>query len=274
MISTRSRSSLFALILVTIAGLVAIDPSVARAETPWSPDQRPATLVGCAKDGALAIDGVRWGFDNPADHRHTSRWRTVNVDPRAVTDVVFVIKPFAPEWLAAHALLCFRFDPRKPVTTSSGETTTGLVLSVEAHLHEGQPFSLLGGFAGQFGIVYQLSSWEDYVARSSIADQSLLPYVLALDPDQKRRLLERAMEEAVRSRPGELYNTTRRSCTTELVDLLNDVLPEKQRLRQYLIPGVLKDPATSLPRTMDRLLRSHGLIREALPVIEPAAKPL
>ncbi|MEQ8170188.1 MAG: hypothetical protein ABRQ38_14990, partial [Candidatus Eremiobacterota bacterium] len=107
-------------------------------EAPWIKDQMPAKNLGTGEDGLLHIGNVRCGFKEAAEVKDWEPvFKEISLNPDKVKDVYIVIEPFAPEWIAGHALSYFEFEDDGQITTSDGKTSNGLVLSIEARLKEG-----------------------------------------------------------------------------------------------------------------------------------------
>lgn len=232
-------------------------------EIPWSYKQRPPVKVSVDRDGVYTIREVRWGFDERKDEqgRNIPKWRTVKVDPRGAVRAYFALKLFAPEWLAAHGLIIYKFDADRPVVTEHGETSKGFSVSVEAYLKEGQKYDLLKGMKKSWPNVWQLSSLEDYIQHCALSGQRMLLYELELTPEQVRKMLVLSLEESFKDHIQDYYHTLSNSCFTNQIKMINAVIPEKRRIRDYLIPKVLINPLASLPRTLGFLLNRHGLQR-------------
>lgn len=232
-------------------------------EIPWSYKQKPPAKVSVDGDGVYTVANVRWGFDERKDEqgRNLPKWRTVKIDPRGAVRAYFALKLFAPEWLAAHGLLIYKFDPKSPVVTEHGETSKGFAVSVEAYLKEGQKYDLMKGLKKSWPNVWQLSSLEDYVQLCALAGQRMIIYELELTPDQVRRMLALSLEESFKDHAKDYYNTLSNSCFTNQIKMINAVIPEGRRIRDYLIPKVVINPFASLPRTLGFLLKRHDLLR-------------
>ena len=263
---TRSLPIHLLLVLVLLAGSLAAED--AATTTAFNPDQRPPVLVSGAADGKIVLDDVRLGYDDLTDCRNSARFGQVTFDPGAADDVVFVIKPFAPEWMAAHVFFYFTFPADRPVVGPDGQTSRGLAVSVEARLRRDQRYDLFRGMGKEFLIVYQVSMIEDDIKRTALEGKRMLRYSLKFTPEQRRQLLLNSVDAAVKKRDSEYYNTYNNNCTNSAIAMLNTVLPEKQRFRLEAVPGV-KSMFISLPRWIDQALRLKGLVRERLPDVVP-----
>ncbi len=237
---------------------------------PWSPEQRPSARKGGTASSTV-LSNVRWGFDEAATpDQWRPRFRDTAVPNRGVKDVYLVLEPFPPESIAAHAMLAFSFPKQRRMAAAdgSGKHARGLVLSVEARLRQGQPYSLLKGMGKSFGLVYQLGTWRDMVQKSTRQKGHRLErYKLKLNQQQKDALLTCALKSATRDRTGEYYHTTNNSCYSNVVRLINKVAPRKQRVRPWLVPRVLPNPRAVLPKMGPGVLGRKGLLDPRKPQI-------
>lgn len=246
-------------------------------EIPWRKDQRPATYLGTTEDGKIHMGNVRWGFKEAEEkEKWDPLFKEVSVDPSKVKDVYFVVKPFSPEWIAGHTLAYFEFEEGHGVQTSDGETQNGLVVSFEARLKEGQTYNPVHGMKkDEYKSVYQLGSWKDVVQKTCRREgRKLIRYKLNLTPDQKKEFLKNSIDESLKDLSNESYHTTRNSCYSNQLKLLNSVLPEEQQIKEWLIPGVLHSPQASLPKMGSFVLGSKSIIDDSGPVMTEPDKTL
>jgi|GEM_PF-4099705 len=231
----------------------------------WKKRQRLAALLENS-DGVYKICNVRWGFYGSGDEDQTiPKWRSVTIDTKAVKEAYLVIKPFAPEWIAGHCFFMFEFDESHPVVTEYGEKTYGFIVSMEARQKQGESYS----FTGSFGVAYLLLSKEDYIQICSINGSRLIPYKLKLSGEQKKGLIVKAIEESLEERGMERYELFENNCTNILFGMLNAVLPEDQRFKEWIIKGILYNKLLAIPKAAPKFLKKHDLIAEIMPTIYP-----
>lgn len=256
--------------IIFVALIVVISLSgAASAQAPdWNTKQRPAELISKTADGLYQMANIRWGFEKSDDYSNlTPFWRNASIDVNKISDVLFIVKPFEPEWLAAHCLFIFKFS--EPFTSDQNEKADGLVLSIEARLLKGQKYSLLKGNFGKFFIVYQLGTEADYLQYCAIEKKRMIPYKLNLTHEQKVELLKNTIEESIKNRDNEKYNTINNSCTNNLFLLLNTVLPKEQKFKEWILKKVIYNMGISFPRTAGKMLKKHDLVAEQLPIMVP-----
>jgi hypothetical protein len=233
---------------------------------PTQPKRRAARVLAETKSG-IEVENVRWLYDaEPAAGKFD--WATAKIRPELVKKVYFVKKPFPPEWLAAHSLFVFTFEDGG-LTDAAGNKASGLVLTIEAFLREGQVYDLKTGLKDRFGIVWLLTTWEDYVARTALNDKArLVPYEVKFSRAQNESMLREALRLSSVDRDGEFYHTVTNNCTNNLLMLMNRVLPEKQRMRMWTIPYLVYNVRATMPVIVPGYLQGKGLLGPELGTID------
>lgn len=235
---------------------------------PHQSKRRQARLLADA-GGVLTVNNVRWHYGEPKPEQFD--WATASIKPELVKNVYFVKKPFAPEWIAAHSLLAFTFEAGG-LTDANGNEASALALTIEAFLRDGQVYDLKAGLGKNFGIVWMLTTWEDYAARTALHgadDNRLIPYeVLKLDRAQKAQLVRESVRLADINREGEYYHTITNNCTNNLLIAINRVLPENKRVRMWTIPYLAYNVRATMPVMVPGYLQGKGLLGPELGVID------
>lgn len=238
---------------------------------PWSRVQRASTQLKKGSDGICTVDNVRFGFEeNGPANDWKGIFQNANLDPTKVKHVYLGLKPFEPVALAAHSVLYFEMEDDHPVVGADGKTDKGLVLSMEAHLHDGEQYAISKTLSGKYGVVYQLGTFKDLVAKTTRkeAHEQFL-YKLDLDPAQKVQLLQNTLEAAVANRPEERYNLFTNSCHSVVIDLVNGVIPKSQRIHRWLLPHIY-NPFCAFPPYGDFVFAGHHLLaHEARRAVQP-----
>ncbi len=234
----------------------------------WQKDQRPAKYLKTTEDGRIHMENVRCGFkEGKEDIDWEPIFKEVSVDPEKVKSVYLVIEPFAPEWIAGHALSYFEFEDDGPVTASDGKTAKGLVLSIEARLKEGESYNLIDGMKDKFLNVYQLGTWEDTIQKCSRRrGHKLIKYKLNFTEAEKKEFLKKSLEKAFQSHDKDYYNTLNNSCYSNQVGLINSILPKERRINEWIIPKLMRNPGTNIPNTAGFALGATGIINNEPPV--------
>ncbi|MBF0543995.1 MAG: DUF4105 domain-containing protein [Candidatus Riflebacteria bacterium] len=242
-----------------------LTPPVTGKEPPPPPFkswQRPAVFVS-NHNGEWTIGNVRWGVDSKTE---VASFRIVKFKPELVENVYYVLQPFAPKWIAAHSLMLFTFKHGGMVTTK-GEEATGLFLSVEAYQRINQHYDLVDGLKKAFGISYILASWDDMVPFTIHRNFNFVPYPTTFSPVQKSALLQEALKQATVNRSGEYYDTLTNNCSNNLVILMNHVLEPNARIDMWWLPSFAYNLRATVPVWIPKMLKKHGLVKDALPEI-------
>lgn len=236
------------------------------AEPPvYSPAQRRVQILA-DEGGVMTASNVRWLYGEAAPGKFD--WATARIRPELVKDVYFIKKPFPPEWIAAHSMLAYTFE-KGGLTDAAGNEASGLVLSVEAYLKEGQSYGIIEGMKDRFGIVWVMTTWEEYSAYSVLKGERLIPYKLKnFSAAQKRELVRESVRLAAVNRDGEFYNTVTNNCTNNLVILMNRVLPEIKRVTMWNIPYLIYNIEATMPVIATGYLRKKGLLGPELPTVD------
>lgn len=241
----------------------------------WDPKQVPAKDGGVVGDKHV-IKNFRWGFQEsaalPADWQ--PNFSDTTVDTSKVKDVYFVLQPFKPEAVAAHALMVFEMEDDTAIVGAEGQKDVGLALSVEARSPQGEGYNLVKGLSKHFGQLYQLGSLVDQLQKvSRQRGHKLAMHKLDLSHEQKKELLENALSSATQDRLGEWYHLITNSCITSAYDTLNQVLPVDQKLARWTQALKLPRPATFLPVIAGATLRQKNLLtNDPVTIINPDPK--
>jgi hypothetical protein len=239
---------------------------------PWNHYNQPARLISKDAEGRQTLSGFRWGWTEAADKKDWEpHFQNTTVDTKKLKDVHFYLEHFYP---AGHAALVFEFDG-PAVQGADGKSTNKLVYSIEAYRKEGETWTAARGLKKTMGVVHQLMTFEDaqqWVTRRQAA--SLETRRLDLTGEEKQRMLETALSEAVADRTGEYYHTTRNSCYSGLQKVMCKALPEKGiAMMSPITAGLLMRPDDFMTSQYNTVLkRMHIHSRENAQVYVPDAQ--
>ena len=191
---------------------------------PWETRNQPAQLV--AQDGAQkTYSGFRWGWKEESNVENwTPNFQNTTIDTSKLKDIHFYVEHFFP---AGHGALVFEFEDGA-VVGADGKQTNKMVYSIEARKKEGDEWTWKRGLKKTMGMVHQLMTFDDaeqWVTRRQGA--SLETRKLKLTAEEKTAILDTCLKEAVQDRTGEYYHTTRNSCYSALLKVMNKALPDK-----------------------------------------------
>lgn len=233
---------------------------------PYKSFQRPAEVLKLS-DKEVLVKNVRWNRrkEKNAAGEAEYDWKTVKIDPAMVEGAYLIKKPFPPEWIAAHCLMLFTFK-KGGMVDEQGNSSRGLILSIEAYQRKDQAYSLQEGMKRSFGIVWLLTTWEDYAAETCHFDtKKLVVYPINFSAEQQRNLLLEAVKQAGVNRSGEFYHTTRNNCTNNLLVLISKVGDKK--LRFWAIPSMIYNVRATMPTMVPKYLQGKGLIGKEYPPV-------
>ncbi|HEX6963891.1 MAG TPA: DUF4105 domain-containing protein [Lacipirellula sp.] len=159
--------------------------------------------------------------------------------------VDFFMVPFESMPRLAHTMLSFEFAP-------PGEPPRYLCASIEIRKEQGETYAAWKGSLRQYELMYVLADERDVVqVRTNHRGEDVYRYRTTATPDQARLLLTDVLLRAnqLAARP-EFYDTLANNCTTNLVDHINRIKPNR----------VTYDYRVLLPGYSDKLAYDEGLI--------------
>jgi hypothetical protein len=158
-----------------------------------------------------------------------------------VRTIDFIVVPFKETPLLAHTMLSFGM--------ADGEY---IVFSVEARLQKGQSYAAIGGALNEFELIYVVGTEKDLIRlRTDVRKVDVYLYPILAPPPQVQKVFLAAVARVNEiARQPEFYDTITNNCTTNIVDLINE-------LRPGAIP---QDIRVLLPGHSDRLAYDLGLL--------------
>ena len=159
--------------------------------------------------------------------------------------VDFFMVPFEDMPRLAHTMLSFEFAP-------PDGPPEYLAVSIEIRKEQGETYAAWKGSARQYELMYVLADERDIVQlRTNHRSEDVYRYRTTATPDQARLLLTDVLARTnqLASRP-EFYTTFRNNCTTNLVDHINRIKPNR----------LVYDYRVLLPGYSDQLAFDEGLI--------------
>jgi hypothetical protein len=119
-------------------------------------------------------------------------------------------------------------------------------------------------------VVYQVDTFGDALLKATTHDHDpITRYRLDLSHDQQVSLLKEKLQTATSDHLNDHYNGVSNSCLTTIVDSLNKVLPDAQKIARTGPDGT-PDPRTIIPVWCSKLFYSHGLFTKDKPDVFPA----
>jgi hypothetical protein len=196
-------------------------------DRPWIPEL--AVLPHAVIDGEVVhLNNIR-NINYISDANYVAKYydRTIRLDD--VQTVDFVVTPFRRAPALAHTMLSFGL-----------RDGTYLGLSVEIRNEVGEKYSPLLGISRQFEIVYVLADERDLIrVRTRHREADVYVYPSVATPEQAQRLFVDVLERVNKlSVEPEFYNTIANNCTTNLIEHVNNLNPDRIRYGwRVLLPG-------------------------------------
>lgn len=234
-----------------------------RTEKPWSALQKPATRLADSQPDIVHVDGVRWDIAEGPDGKLIEQgvFRDAYVQPSKVQDVFLVIMPFSdkPGGFPGHAQLTFEMQPDAPIVDSLGNQDSALAISMEVHFRQGESWNPVPDQENPQPIIYQLGTGADAKERAiSYYKYPLQRYRLKLSPTQKEQLLRERLEESTKDNSETLYHPTKNSCLSTLIDAVNLVVPDQQKISH-------DEPNAKVPVWANKVFYKHRLLDRLSP---------
>jgi Domain of unknown function (DUF4105) len=197
----------------------------------------PYAEIGSEEVKLFNIRDCVYRTEDDYDVRHLNR--TIRLAD--VKTIDFIVVPFKETAALAHTMLSFGF--------ADGQQ---LVFSVEARLQKGQDYAAIGGALNAFELMYIVGTEQDLIRlRTHVRKVDVYLYPILATPDQVQKVLLAAVARVNQiARHPEFYDTLTNNCTTNIVDLVNE-------LRPGAIP---QDIRVLLPGHSDKLAYDLGLL--------------
>jgi hypothetical protein len=236
-------------------------------------DQKPSQLINKSND-IYKVSNIRWDHEPPRDDRPgISVTKDTVIDTLKIKRVLFILEPFAPEYIAAHSMLFFEMDPQGVTCIDSAGKklkSSGIVFSMEAFLEKGDSYDLKKGLGKNFRNIMQLCTLEDrYNMTLAKRGHKLRPFELNLNKTQQQNLLKAALDFACLDHNAEFYNTYVKNCTNTLIQLINLVVEPKRAIPEWILPKIFYNPRATVPVLVPSYLKRKDLVKAELPVILP-----
>ena len=229
--------------LIVLGALIVLGTGLLSMRRPsndrdWAVDQ--AVLPYAMTNGPLVtVRNIR-NFRYTSTSQYTPAYYDKTFDLRQLDSVWFFVEPFGGAG-AAHTFVSFGFGPRD-----------FLAISIEIRKEKGESFSAVRGLLREYEIMYVVGDERDLVKlRTNFRNDTVYLYPIQTTPERKVAMFVSMLERAnaLRQRP-EFYNTATNTCTTNLVQHVNTIVPDR-------IPF---SPSVLLPASSDRLAYDLGLI--------------
>ncbi len=175
-------------------------------------DRKPAAQVSKA-GGVRIINGVRFERDAASN---TYAWRELKIEDAGLDEVYFGYRSGG----VGHSFLLFTF---KSGAESAGKAVSGLVVEALPWKKKGEEYSPFGGgITGKYALVWNMVAWDSFL-ETAVGRDGLYAdvYPMKVSREEKLRLLDEAVSEAVRGHDGEKYHTFFNSCSSNALKVFS-----------------------------------------------------
>lgn len=169
-------------------------------------DRKPAVQLSNS-GGERLLGGVRFDRDRATG---VYDWSELRLQDARLEEVYWGYKSGG----VGHSFLLFRF--KDGAWDKAGRPVSGLVIEVLPWKKKGESFSPFGaGLSGHYPLIWNTGTWDSFLQTAVERDNAHVDvYPLKISREEKLRLLDAGIKEAVRDLGGEKYNTFFNSCST------------------------------------------------------------
>lgn len=222
--------------IASLAGCATLQASNQRN---WSADHEQLASADL-QGNQVTIHNIR-NCEYTTAEDYVLRYYDKTFDLNTIRSVDFIIVPFADMPQIAHVMLSFGFDNDEYVC-----------VSVEIRREKGEKYSPVAGFLRQYELMYVVGDERDLIQLRTIHRlDDVYVYRTRARPEQARMLLVDMLQRANKlTREPEFYNTATNNCTTNVVNHINKLWPNRIAYNVQLI----------LPGYSDRMAYTLGLL--------------
>ncbi len=218
----------------------------------WVNDNQRLTNIEINGDKAH-IKNVR-DFNWRSTKDFDEHWVDMSVDLDKVSKIWFVLEYFSPERKEmAHTILSYEF-----------EDGTRLACSIEVRKREGARYHPLKGVFRTYELIYVWGTERDVIGVRSRCRKKSKTHLfegVVLGPGNERRMLESYIRRTNKlANEPEWYNTITNTCTTNIVNHVNEVYPGR-------VPwaiGILMPGLSPKMLLRNNLVKASGSVDEAM----------
>ena len=218
----------------------------------WVNDNQRLASVEITGDKAH-IKNVR-DFSWRTTKDYDERWIDMTIDLNKVRKIWFILEYFSPERKEmAHTILSYEFDDGRR-----------LACSIEVRRKEGSRFHPLKGMFRSYELIYVWGTESDIIGVRSRCRRKSKTHLfegVVLGPGNERRMLESYLRRTNKlAKDPEWYNTITNTCTTNIVNHVNEVYPGR-------VPwaiGILMPGLSPKMLLRNNLVKSSGNIEETM----------
>jgi hypothetical protein len=214
----------------------------------WSLDQKVLPYAEFHSNNVL-IHNIR-NFDYLTTTEYNPAYYDKSFDLDKIKKVYYVVEPFSGIPGSAHTFLSFEFEGNQFVA-----------ISVEIRKEKGESYHPMKGLFNQYEIMYVIADERDVIKlRTNYRKDKVFLYPARTTKERARQLFLEMLKRAnyLKDNP-EFYNTLTNTCTTNIVNHINSIVPGRV---PFFSLSIL------FPKNSDRLAYKLGLIDTELPFEE------
>lgn len=229
----RARVARLACALLAVcAGCRSVEKRIAPSNfRDWTPEQA-VTPWSEVRGSSVTIHNVR-NCRYFANDVYLVDYYDKTFDMNSVRSVDFIVAPFSGSPALAHTMLSFR------ILGPEGKSDY-LALSVETRKERSESYNPVKGSARQYELIYVLADERDVIQyRTNFSGQDVFIYQTTASSQAAREMLADVLNRVNQlAKQPEFYDTLTNNCTTNLVDHINRIRPNRvfADLRMFL-PG-------------------------------------
>jgi hypothetical protein len=224
------------IIVFTITSLIT-SPSNARD---WNNDQNILPYAEI-DDNLVSIHNIR-NFSYASTTSYVTNYYDKVFDINKIKRAWYIVEPFSGIPGSAHTFLSFEFEDEQFIS-----------VSVEIRKEKGESYSPIKGLFNQYELMYVIADERDVIKlRSNYRKDLVYVYPTKASKEKVQALFMDIIARAndLKDNP-EFYNTITNTCTTNIVNHINKITPNRVPLFNLRI---------LLPENSDRLAYGLGLI--------------
>ena len=180
----------------------------------------------------VTIKNIR-DFNWRSTRDYDERWIEKKFNLNEVTKIWFILEYFDPKKRQmAHTILGFEF-----------KDGSRICCSIEVRRERGEKYHPIRGFFKQYELIYVWATERDVIGVRTRCRRKSVTHLfeaIVLGPGNERRMLESYLNRTNKLfKSPEWYNTITNTCTTNIVNHVNEVYPGRvPRVIAILLPGL------------------------------------
>jgi len=220
-------SIILILLFANILNMIIKQPSNNRE---WE-DSNKILAYSKIENNLITINNIRnFSYKNYSNYEKNYYNKTFNLND--IKKVYYILQPFSSFEGLAHSFLTFEFEDENKIKSY-------ISISVEIRREIGEDYSPIKGIFRNYELVYVIGDENDLIGLRSIRDKPLNMYPINTPKEKIQKLFLNMIKRnnKLYNEP-EFYNTLTSTCTTNILDHVNELREEKiSYSSKVLFPG-------------------------------------